>query len=205
MVGDVAVGYANMMAMPVLNVAPSADLSSAVNLSQLNNHKTFNSHVNFISHRINNLLPGRLATDAVTIGQVQKLIGRKYGTLILNRNNIAILHKCAINRLIYPLCLYMKNTPEVPTILLTPLMSTNDGDKTNRKDLNEPIQYLNDSPDNNPIAFTTGVYNQEPITYKHPYTLFVPPITPQYTSLRYANRKYCLFYVNLTFASNYYD
>ena len=32
MVGGVAVGYANMMAMPVLNVAPSADFSSAVNL-----------------------------------------------------------------------------------------------------------------------------------------------------------------------------
>ena len=46
MVGGVAVGYANMMAMPVLNVAPSADLSSAVNLSQLNNHNTFNSQVN---------------------------------------------------------------------------------------------------------------------------------------------------------------
>ena len=46
MVGGVAVGYSNMMAMPVLNVALSADLSSAVNLSQLNNHNTFNSHVN---------------------------------------------------------------------------------------------------------------------------------------------------------------
>ena len=35
MVAGVAVGYANMMAMPVLNVALSADLTSAVNLSQL--------------------------------------------------------------------------------------------------------------------------------------------------------------------------
>ena len=41
MVGGLAVGYANMMLMPVLNVAPSADFSSAVNLSQLNNHTTF--------------------------------------------------------------------------------------------------------------------------------------------------------------------
>ena len=46
MVGCIAYGYVNMMAMPVLTVAPSANLSSAVNLSQLNNHNTFNSHVN---------------------------------------------------------------------------------------------------------------------------------------------------------------
>ena len=52
MVGGVAVGYANMMAMPILNVAPSADLSSAVNLSQLNNHNTFKSHVNLNRNRI---------------------------------------------------------------------------------------------------------------------------------------------------------
>ena len=32
-ISNVAIGYANMMAMPVLNVAPSADLTSAVNLS----------------------------------------------------------------------------------------------------------------------------------------------------------------------------
>ena len=44
---------------------------------------------------------------------------------------------------------------------------------------------MNDSPNINLIPFTTGVYNQEPITYKYPYTLFVPIITPQYTSLRY--------------------
>ena len=50
-------GIANVMAVPVLNIAPSADFSSAVNLSQLNNHNTFNSHVNLSSHRINNLLP----------------------------------------------------------------------------------------------------------------------------------------------------
>ena len=63
---------------------------------------------------------------------------------------------------------------------------------------------MNDSPNNNPIPITTGVYNQDPITYEHPYTLFVFPITLHYTSSRYANRKYCLFYVNLTFASNDY-
>ena len=34
--------------------------------------------------------------------------------------------------------------------------------------------------------------------------MFVPPITPKYTSSRYANKKYCLFYVNLTVASNDY-
>ena len=45
MVGGLAVGYANMMLMLVLNVTP-ADLSSAVNFLQLNNHNTFNSHVN---------------------------------------------------------------------------------------------------------------------------------------------------------------
>ena len=176
-----------------------------MNLSQLNNHNTLNSHVNLNKNRINNLLPGRLLTDAVTVGQVQRLIGRKYDTLIFNRNNIAILHKCAIDRLIYLLCLYNKNTPEVQTVSLPPLMPTNnDGDTTNRDKFNEPIPYMNDSPNNNPMPFTTGVYNQEPITYKHPYTLFVPSITPTYTSSRYANRKYCLFYVNLTFASNDY-
>ena len=130
MVGGVAVAYANMNLLPVLNVAPSADLSSAVNLSQLTNHNSFNSHVNLNRNRINNLLPGRLLSDAVTVGQVQRLIGRKYGILIFNRNNIAILHKCATDRLIYPLCLYIKNTPEVPTVSLPPLMSptNNDGD-----------------------------------------------------------------------------
>ena len=44
--GEFAVNYANMMAMPLLNVAPSADLVSAVNCSHLNNHNTFNLHVN---------------------------------------------------------------------------------------------------------------------------------------------------------------
>ena len=80
-----------------------------------------------------------------------------------------------------------------------------DGDTTTRDEFNEPIQYINDFPNNNFISFTTYVYNQEPLTYKHPYTLFVSSITPQYTSSRYANRKYCLFYMNLTFASNDYD
>ena len=107
MIGGVAVGYANMMAMPVLNVAPSADLLSFVNLLQLNNYNTFNSHANLNRNRINNLLPGRLPSDAITVEQVQRLIGRKYGTLIFNRNNIAILHKCANDRLIYLLCLYI--------------------------------------------------------------------------------------------------
>ena len=125
MVGGVAVCYANMMALPVLNVAPYADLSSAINLSQLNNHNIFNSHLNLSSHRINNFLPGILASDAITVGHVQRLIGRKYGTLIFKRNNIAILHKCAIYRLIYPLCLYIKNTPKVPTVSLPSLMSLN--------------------------------------------------------------------------------
>ena len=106
----------------------------------------------------------------------------------------------------YPLCLYIKNTPEVPTISLVPLMSpvNNDGDTTNRENFNEFIQYMNDSSNHNPMPFTTGVYNQNPITYNHPYTLFVPPITKQYTSSKYANRKYCLFNVNLTLAFNDY-
>ena len=82
--------------------------------------------------------------------------------------------------------------------------TNNDGDTTNRDEFNEPIQYMNDSPNYNSMPFTTSVYNQEPITYKHPYTLFVPSLTPTYTSLRYANRKYCLFFINLTFASNDY-
>ena len=70
-----------------------------------------------------------------------------------------------INRLIYPLCLYIKNTPEVETLLLLPLKPiNNDGDKNNKEDFTDPIQ-LNDSPYNNFILFTTGVYNQEPITY----------------------------------------
>ena len=117
----------------------------------------------------------------------------------------AILHKCAIDRLIYPLCLYIKNTTEVPTVSLPPSMPTNnDGDTTNRDEFNEPIQYMKYSYNNNPMPFTTGVYTQEPVTYKHPYTLFVPSITSTYTSSKYANRKYCLFYVNLTFASNDY-
>ena len=38
MVGALAVAYANMNLIPILNVAPSIDHSSAVNLSQLNNH-----------------------------------------------------------------------------------------------------------------------------------------------------------------------
>ena len=90
-----------MMAMLVLNVAPSIDLSRAVNVSQLNIHNIFNSHVNLKTNRINNLLYIRLQSDANIVGQVQRLIGGKYGTLIFNSNNIAILNKCAIDRLIY--------------------------------------------------------------------------------------------------------
>ena len=41
---------------------------------------------------------------------------------------------------------------------------------------------MNDSPNNNPIPFTIDVYSQEPITYKHPYTLFIPSINPSYNS-----------------------
>ena len=105
-------------------------------------------------------------------------------------------------KLIYPLCLYIKITPEVPTIPLRPLMPTNnDKDTTHVDEFHEPIQYMNDSPNNNPMTFTTGVYNHKIISYKHPYTLFLPPITPHYTSSGFAHRKYCLFFVNLTFAS----
>ena len=102
MVGGLVFCYANINVMPVLNDAPFADSSSAVNLQQLNNHDTFNSHVNLNRNRIYNSLYKRLPTDAVTIGQEQRLIKRKYGTLILNRNNIAILHKFTTDRLIYP-------------------------------------------------------------------------------------------------------
>ena len=63
----VAVAYANFNLIPILNVAPSADLSSAVNISQSNNHNTFNSHVNLNRNRINNLLPGRLPSDAINV------------------------------------------------------------------------------------------------------------------------------------------
>ena len=82
--------------MPILDVAPFADLRSAINLLQLTNQNTLNSHLNLNRNRMNNLLPGRLFTDAVTVGQLQRLIKRKFGTLIFNSNNIAILHKCAI-------------------------------------------------------------------------------------------------------------
>ena len=85
MAGGVAVAYVNMNLLPGLNDAPFADLSSAVNLSQFNNNNTFNSHVNLNRNKINNLLPGRLPSDAITVGQVQRLIGLKYGTFIFNR------------------------------------------------------------------------------------------------------------------------
>ena len=38
----IAIGYANMMTMQLLNVAQSIEPSSAVNLLQLNNYNTFN-------------------------------------------------------------------------------------------------------------------------------------------------------------------
>ena len=60
--------------------------------------------------------------------------------------------------------------------------TTTDTDTTSMDDLNRPIQYMNDSSNNNFMPFITGVYNQEPVTYKHSYTLFLPLITPQYTS-----------------------
>ena len=47
-----------------------------MNFSQLNNHKTFNLHVNFNKYKPNNILPVRLPTDAITVGQAQRLIGR---------------------------------------------------------------------------------------------------------------------------------
>ena len=64
------------------------------------------------------------------------------------------------------------------------MLPNNDGDTTNRKDFNKPIQYGNYSPNNNSISITTGVDNQEPITYKHQYTLFVFPMTPQLTNVQ---------------------
>ena len=80
----------------------------------------------------------------------------------------------------------------------------NDRTTINREDFNKPIQYVNDFTNNNPMRISNGVYNQKQITYKHSYTLFVPSMTPQYTSSRYANKQYCLFYVNHLFASNNY-
>ena len=165
MVNGVALSHANIMSMPGLNVALSAYLVNAVNLLKLNNHYTFDSHVNLNRNRINNLLLWKLTSDAITILQVHKLVGRKYGTLIFNRNNISILHKCAIYRLIYPICVYIKNTPEVPIVSWLPLMSpTNDENTTNKDDFNKSIQYLNYFSNNNPMTFTSCVNNQEFIT-----------------------------------------
>ena len=59
---------------------------------------------------------------------------------MFNRNNILLLHKCATDRLIYPICLYIKNTPDISTVSLPPLMSpTNDGDTNNRKFFTDSI------------------------------------------------------------------
>ena len=46
MVNSVAVGYENIMAMLILNVALSTDITSAVKFLHLNSHNTFNSHLN---------------------------------------------------------------------------------------------------------------------------------------------------------------
>ena len=54
MVVNGAVVYANMITMPLLNVALFTDLLSASNLSQLNNLNTYNSHVNLNQNRIIN-------------------------------------------------------------------------------------------------------------------------------------------------------
>ena len=80
MVG-VAVGYANMMAMQIVNVAPSADFTNAGNLLQFNNHNSFNINVKLNRNRINNSVAGRATMDGVNVGQIQRLIGRKYGIL----------------------------------------------------------------------------------------------------------------------------
>ena len=77
MVGGVTVSYPNMIAMPALNVAPLIDPLTAVNFSQLNSHNNYHSHVKLRANRINNLLYSKLATEAVTIQQMQKLIGSK--------------------------------------------------------------------------------------------------------------------------------
>lgn len=78
--------------------------------------------------------------------------------------------------------LFIKNTQKVPTISLTPSMSlSNDEDTTNSDYFNKLIQMMNNSITNNSISFTTGVYNQEPVTYTHLFTLFVIQIAPQYT------------------------
>ena len=98
--------------------------------------------------------------------------------------------------------------------------TNNDENTTNRDKFDLLIQYINDSPNSlldqrsntnptdlrtfSPFPLATSVYTQKPISYKHPYTLFVPSITPSYTSSKYEFRKYCLFSVNLTFVSNGY-
>ena len=47
--------------------------------------------------------------------------------------------------------------------------TNNDGDTTIRDEFIKSIQYMNDSPNTNPIPFTTGVYTHEPTTYTLPY------------------------------------
>ena len=137
MVSGVALGYANIMAMPVLNVSVSVCLISAVNLSQFNNRNNVYLHVNLNCHIINNLLPKWFTNDAITVEQVQRLIERKYGTLIFDTHNITILHKCAIDILIYILYLYIKHKQKLLSVSLTSLMSlTNDRGTTNIEEIN---------------------------------------------------------------------
>ena len=66
MVGGVAVAYANINSLLILNVAPFAELSCAFNNLQLIKHNPFYSHVKLNRKRINNLLPVRLPSDAIT-------------------------------------------------------------------------------------------------------------------------------------------
>ena len=68
--------------MSVLNIKLFIYPKSAVNFYQLNNQNTFNLHVYLNRNRINYIQSERLLTDAVTFGQVQRFIGRKYNTLI---------------------------------------------------------------------------------------------------------------------------
>ena len=91
------------------------------------------------------------------------------------------MQTCGIDRLIYILCLYENYTRSTRVSLLVLISSTNDRDSSNNKDLNEPIRYIDDSLNNNPMPSTTSVYIQNPITnnihilfhitfiyYKHP-------------------------------------
>ena len=73
MVGGVAISYANIIAMLVLNVAPFAYFLCAVNVSLLNNQNTHNSYVNLRKIKKSYLLLERLATYLVTIRTSAKI------------------------------------------------------------------------------------------------------------------------------------